>query len=91
MTNTPVESNDADNLAIAPIAAGEARGWLTDCGFDEDVLDDLTDRQIHRLVSRTYDGGWEAFLTAIEGLYSPPNPANAPQLQAAPATSGRTR
>lgn len=73
MTANPTVDQDA----IDPIAAGEARGWLTDCGFDEDVLDDLTDHQIHRLMTRTYDGGWEAFLTATEGMYDRPGPAKA--------------
>lgn len=93
MTTTPVDNNDRNDTstsAIDPIAAEEARGWLTDCGFDEDTLDDLTDHQIHRLVTRTYDGGWEAFLTAIEGLYSPPGPATTPQHRT-PATSGQAR
>ncbi|RRQ25322.1 hypothetical protein DK926_23910 [Rhodococcus sp. Eu-32] len=47
-------------------AMSEARGWLTDCGFADDLLDDLHDWQIAGLVVRLYEGGWTAFASAID-------------------------
>lgn len=46
----------------------EARGWLLDCGFDDELVDDLTDQQIVRFVDSEYDGGWPAFLLATVGI-----------------------
>ncbi|MBY6413368.1 hypothetical protein HQ346_16865 [Rhodococcus sp. BP-252] len=46
----------------------EARGWLLDCGFDDELVDDLTDPQIVRFVDSEYDGGWPAFLLATVGV-----------------------
>lgn len=40
----------------------EARGWLLDCGFSDELIHDLTDRQIVPFLDRIYDGGWDAFL-----------------------------
>lgn len=39
---------------------GEARGWLTDCGWSVDV----DDARVHTLVHRRYDGGWLDFVVA---------------------------
>lgn len=39
----------------------EARGWLLDCGFSDELIDDLTDQQIVPFLDRIYDGGWDAF------------------------------
>lgn len=50
----------ADNLY-------DARGWLLDCGFSDELIFDLTDSQIVRFVDREYDGGWAAFLTDSTG------------------------
>ncbi|MBY6412874.1 hypothetical protein HQ346_14405 [Rhodococcus sp. BP-252] len=53
---------DLGFTAVPPTAVmREARGWLTDCGFDEDVIDDLHDWQVAGLVMRLFDGGWAAF------------------------------
>ncbi|WP_206509841.1 hypothetical protein [Rhodococcus sp. KRD197] len=40
----------------------DARGWLLDCGFSDELIFDLTDRHIIRFVEREYDGGWPAFV-----------------------------
>lgn len=45
----------------------EARGWLLDCGFSDELIFDLTDHQIRRFVDREYDGGWKAFITDSTG------------------------
>ncbi len=60
-----------------PAAVSEARGWLLDCGFDEDTLDELLDWQIVRLVDKIYEGGWTAFLDAIVGLFEGPEATSA--------------
>jgi hypothetical protein len=55
----------------APTTAGhlpEARGWFLDCGFNDELVDELTDQQIVRFVDSEYDGGWAAFLLATNGL-----------------------
>ncbi|WP_157105327.1 hypothetical protein [Rhodococcoides kyotonense] len=52
----------------------DARGWLLDCGFSDELIADLTDSQIMRFVDREYDGGWEAFLVDNIGrLIVPPS------------------
>ena len=45
----------------------EARGWLLDCGFSDELIFDLTGNQSVRFVDREYDGGWSAFLTDSTG------------------------
>lgn len=40
----------------------DARGWLLDCGFSDELIFDLTDSAIVRFVDREYEGGWAAFL-----------------------------
>ncbi|OZC55449.1 hypothetical protein CH267_12745 [Rhodococcus sp. 06-621-2] len=63
---TPSDCWRALGLMAAPSSAAmaEARGWLADCGVDEDFLDELHDWQIARLVMRHYEGGWNAFVLA---------------------------
>ncbi|KZF07806.1 hypothetical protein A2J03_22630 [Rhodococcus sp. EPR-157] len=51
----------------APEQLLEARGWLLDCGFSDELIDDLTDRQIVPFLDRIYDGGWDAFLVDSTG------------------------
>ncbi|MET4050482.1 MULTISPECIES: hypothetical protein [unclassified Rhodococcus (in: high G+C Gram-positive bacteria)] len=45
----------------------EARGWLLDCGFSDELIFDLNDSAIMRFVDREYEEGWAAFLTASTG------------------------
>ncbi|MBY4212630.1 hypothetical protein HQO27_01660 [Rhodococcus fascians] len=61
-------------------AMTEARGWLLDCGFDEDTLDETADWQVAALTARNYEGGWAAFALAIDE-----------QPVTAPTTKGSTR
>lgn len=57
-----------DNIShpVPATAVHEARGWLLDCGFDEDTLDELSDRLVVTIVEANYDGGWPQFLMAID-------------------------
>ncbi|MFC8178728.1 hypothetical protein ACFULT_07635 [Rhodococcus sp. NPDC057297] len=57
-----------DNISQRVLAAAlhEARGWLLDCDFDEDTLDELSDRLVVAVVDANYDGGWQQFLLAID-------------------------
>lgn len=45
----------------------DARGWLLDCGFSDELIDDLNDSAIVRFVDREYEGGWAAFLLDSTG------------------------
>lgn len=41
----------------------EARGWISDCEWGDDVdPDDLDDDEVRAGVERHYDGGWDAFV-----------------------------
>lgn len=57
-----------DNIShpVPPIALHEAHGWLLDCDFDEDTVDELSDRLVVAVVDANYDGGWQQFLPAID-------------------------
>lgn len=62
-------------FTTAPSAAAvtEARGWLLDCGFDEDSLDELADWHVADVLIRNYEGGWAAFALAIGELPEQPS------------------
>lgn len=45
----------------------DARGWLLDCGFSDELIFDLTDVQIVRFVDLEYEGGWSVFRADCTG------------------------
>lgn len=50
---------DADHPT--PQQLYNARGWLLDCGFNDELVFDLTDSRIVGWVDHEYEGGWKAF------------------------------
>jgi len=54
--------NDTATKMYAEDIFTEARGWLLDCGMDEDEATEATDEWIKKLVDYHYDGGWIQFL-----------------------------
>ncbi|OZD70535.1 hypothetical protein CH263_06350 [Rhodococcus sp. 06-1059B-a] len=66
-----------DNITRPAAAVHEARGWLLDCGFCEDTLDELSDRLVVAVVDANYDGGWPQFLLAIDSLLEEAGPIEA--------------
>jgi len=49
--------------STTPELIAEARGWLLDCfPYDEDEIEDCSDREIVRAVNRYREGGWADFV-----------------------------
>lgn len=45
----------------------EARGWIADCQWGDDVdPDDLDDDEVRAGVERHYEGGWDAFVADVD-------------------------
>lgn len=76
-----------DNVShpVSATALHEARGWLLDCDFDEDTLDELSDRLVVAVVDANYDGGWQQFLLSIDSRLEedPATPITAEPLEGA--------
>lgn len=50
-------------LGVTAAQLAEARGWISDCMWGDDVdLDELTDAQVERGIARHYDGGITQFV-----------------------------
>jgi hypothetical protein len=48
--------------SMTPEQLAEARGWISDCEWADDIdTDTLTDRQVERGIARHYDGGIAQF------------------------------
>ncbi|MFC8181564.1 hypothetical protein ACFULT_22025 [Rhodococcus sp. NPDC057297] len=62
MTDTAPYTENSQYAERTPENLYEARGWLLDCGFSDELIFDLADSQIVRFVDREYEGGWAAFL-----------------------------
>jgi hypothetical protein len=52
-------------ITLTAAELDEARGWLLDCGADEDDVENATDSAITREIARQYEGGTAAFVRDI--------------------------
>lgn len=65
--------NEAHITADARAVISEARIWLIDCGYSGGAVEDLSDRQVCRIVARHVDGGIDGFVEICgEALPTPP-------------------
>lgn len=53
-------------LPVGPASAlvAEARGWLADCGWDVEELEQVGDAVVVAVVDREYERGWAGFVIA---------------------------
>ena len=59
------QSMDFDQLDEAELI-DLAREWLLDCGADEDLVMDATDKEVRSEVHLKYDRGWSGFVMDTE-------------------------